>query len=325
MDREALIKGYNLSDSEYPMVVIKDRGISRELKGFLGIRFSVEKIFGQILGQLGFDRDDIIVLKNIEYNRGMNLVRFDYSVNSVDNPNNKMVLNFNYYGQLFVYGNDIDIVCECSCTSYNDFRVYLRKITEKIDGDKKYTRKYGFTCSEYIVNNSSDEVRLILRKDNDNDYTELMCIKWDFLLERYFKNLGCSYDIDSLYKEICGYLGDIDSYKEVRLEINKKINNKNVNIGLLLLENGICKEFMITRGDKCIYLNYNGEWSYNFNGRFYNISSLGIDDKNVIYSITGDNDSVLKYAMDRVNIDEVATEVEDTKKLVRSMFNKNKK
>ena len=52
INKDSLIKGINLSGIEYPTVVIKDREISRELKGFLGRRFSIEVIFGQILSQL---------------------------------------------------------------------------------------------------------------------------------------------------------------------------------------------------------------------------------------------------------------------------------
>jgi len=326
IDKEVLIKGYNISDKEYPTVIIKEREISRELKGFLGRRFSVEKIFGQILGQLGFDKDDIIVLKNIEYDTGMNIVRFEYSVNLVNDSCNKIILDFNCFRQLIVSNKDMDIVCECSCTNVNDVRVYLKSVTEKINGYKKYTCKYGYSCSEYIMNNGNDEVKLLLSREIDYNCEDLMCIENDLRLEEYFKNMGCNYDIDKIYNDICGYLGDIDSYKNIRLEINKKINNKNVNIGLIVLENGICKEFMITRNDRCVYLNSNGEWSYNFNGRFYRISSLGRDDKNVTYSITADNDTVLKYAMDtRDYIMDISSEVEDTKKLVRSMVNKDKK
>ena len=81
IDRLSLERGKNLYDRDYPMVVIKDRDISRELKGFLGKRFGIEKIFGKILTEFGFTKDDMIVLKNINYNEGMNVVSFEYSVN----------------------------------------------------------------------------------------------------------------------------------------------------------------------------------------------------------------------------------------------------
>ena len=326
INKELLINGINMSDGEYPTVVIKDREIRRELKGFLGRRFSVEKIFGQILGYLGFNKDDLIVLKNVEYNNRMNKVKFEYSVNLVNDSENVIILDFNFFGLMMVNSNSMNIICECSVGGMNDIRVYLKKVSEKIDGCKEYTRKYGYTYSEYIINSGSDEVRLCLRKNNDNDYKELMCIKNDDKIEEYLKNIYSSKDIDSLYKDIEGYLGDICSYKEIRLEVSKTIDNKKINTGLLVLENGICKEFMISRNDRCVYLNNNGEWSYNFNGRFYNISSLGSDDGRVNYNISADNDSVLKHVMDTKDyVIDVINEVDDTKKLVRTMFNKDKR
>ena len=325
IDKESLVKGINLSDREYPTVVIKDREISRELKGFLGRRFSIEMIFGQILSQFGFNKEDLIVLKNMEYNRGMNAAKFEYSVNLVNDSDNKMILDY-CLRQLIICSKNMDVVCECSVTSKNDIRVYLKKIVEKINSFKTYTREYGYTYSKYSIKNGNDEISLTLGKENDNDYKELMCIDNDLEIEEYFKNMGCNYDIDKMYKDIEGYLGNIDSYKNIKLEINKIRNNKVINTGLLVLENGVCKEFMITRNDRCIYLNSNGEWSYNFNGRFYTVSSLGKYDKNITYSINADNDEILKYVMDTKGyVEDVVSDVDDTKKLVRSMFNKDRK
>ena len=326
INREALIKGINLSDKEYPTVVIKDREISRELKGFLGRRFSIEMIFGQILSQFGFNKDDLIVLKNIEYNRGMNAVKFEYSVNLVNDSENKIILDFNCFRQLIVSNRNVDVVCDCSVTSKNDIRVYLKKIEEKINSFKTYTHKYGYTYSEYSIKNGNDEISLTLRKDNDNDYKEYMLIENDLKIEEYFKNMDLNCDIDKIYKDISEYLGNIDNYKDVKLEINKIINNKSINTDLLVLENGICKEFMITRNGRCIYLNSNGELSYNFNGRFYTVSSLGKDDRNITYSVNADNDEILKYVIDTKGyVEDVVSDVEDTKKLVRSMFNRDRK
>lgn len=326
IDKEMLVKGVNLSDSEYPIVVIKEREIGRELKGFLGRRFSVEKIFGQVLRQLGFSKDDIIVLKNIDYNVGINAVSFEYSVNLLNDSYNKITLDFNYFRKLIVSSKDMDIMCECSCTSVNDVRVYLKQIDEKIDGSREYTRKYGYSYSEYIINRFGSSVKLLLRRDIDSNCSELMSIENDLKIEEYFKNLNTSIDIDVLYKDLECYLGDIDSYKEIRLEVSENRDNKKINTGLLVLENGICKEFMISRNDRCVYLNNNGEWSYNFNGRFYNISSLGSDDGRVNYNISADNDSILKHVMDTKDyVKDVINEVDDTKKLVRTMFNKDKR
>ena len=325
INKDSLIKGINLSGIEYPTVVIKDREISRELKGFLGKRFSIEVIFGQILSQLGFDKNDLIMLKNIEYSRGMNAAKFRYSINSVDDEDNKMILDY-CFRHMVVSSKDMDIVCECSVTSKNDIRVYLKKIDEKISDFKRYTREYGYSYSKYSIKNGNDEISLTLRKDNDNDYKELMCIENDLEIEEYFKNMKFDGDIDKIYKDIEGYLGNIDDYKNIRLEINKTRNNKSINTGLLVLENGICKEFMITRNDRCIYLNSNGEWSYNFNGRFYTVSSLGKDEKNITYSINASDDSVLKYVMDTKGyVEDVVSDVDDTKKLVRSLINKDMK
>ena len=179
---------------------------------------------------------------------------------------------------MVVSNKNMDITCECSVTNKNDIRVYLKKIEEKISGYTTYTREYGYTYSKYSINVGGNEISLILGKENDNDYKELMCIGNDKEIEEYFKNLKFNFDIDKIYKDIEEYLGNIDDYKNIRLEINNKIDNKVVNTDLLVLENGICKEFKITRNDRCVYLNSNGEWSYNFNGRFYTISSLGKND-----------------------------------------------
>lgn len=325
INRDSLIKGINLSGIEYPTVVIKDREISRELKGFLGKRFSIDIIFGQILGQLGFNKDDVITLKNMYYSRGMNSAKFNYSVNSVDDLDNMIILNY-CFRHMVVTSKNMDIVCECSVTSKNDIMVYLKKVKEKIDNVTTYTREYGYTFSKYCINKGDNEISLILGKENDNDYKKLMCIPNDYEIEEYFKNIDFNCDIDKIYNDIEGYLGNIDGYKNIRLEINKGKGNNSINTGLLVLENGICKEFRITRNNRCVYLNSNGEWSYNFDGRFYTISSLGSDDRKITYSVNADNDSILKYVMDTKDyVEDVVCEVDDTKKLVRSMFNKDRK
>lgn len=325
INKDSLLKGINLSGVDYPTVVIKDREISRELKGFLGRRFSVEVIFGQILSQLGFDKNSEIVLKNMIYSRGTNSTKFRYLVNSVEDYDNKIIFNY-CFRHMVVSNKNMDITCECSVTNKNDVRVYLKKIEEKINGYTTYTREYGYTYSKYSINVGGNEISLILGKENDNDYKELMCIGNDKEIEEYFKNLKFNFDIDKIYKDIEEYLGNIDDYKNIRLEINNKIDNKVVNTDLLVLENGICKEFKITRNDRCVYLNSNGEWSYNFNGRFYTISSLGKNDGKINYSVNADNDSVLKHVMNTKDyVTDVSEEVDDTKKLVRSMFNKDRK
>ena len=131
----------------------------------------------------------------------------------------------------------MDIMCECSCTSVNDVRVYLKQINEKIDNDREYTRKYGYSYSEYVINSFGNRVKLLLRRDIDSNCSELMCIENDLRIEEYFKKLNTSIDIDVLYKDIESYLGDIDSYKEIRLEVSEKRDNKNIDTGLLVLEN----------------------------------------------------------------------------------------
>lgn len=323
IDRLSLEKGNNLYDVEYPMVVIKDRDISRELKGFLGRRFGIEKIFGQILTQFGFTKDDMIVLKNIDYNQMMNVVTFEYSVNLVNDSNNKIMLDFNCWKELIICDRSMSVSCDCSTTSLSDISVRIKKIVEKLNRYKIYTRRYGYSDSEYSIMIGSKEIRLNLRKDNDNDYRELMSIDDDDKLEEYFKNCDGNVSIDELYKDIVGYLGDIHSYNEVKLEISKIRNNKKINTDLLVLRNGVCQEFMTTRNNRCIYLNNNGEWSYNHIDRFYKVSALGRKDSDVTYSVSADNDSILKYYMD--SVEDVVDEVEDTKKLVRSIFNKDMK
>ena len=178
----------------------------------------------------------------------------------------------------------------------------------------EYNRGMNAAKFEYSVN---------LVNDSDNKMILDYCLRQLIISS---KNMDCNYDIDKMYKDIEGYLGNIDCYKNIKLEINKIRNNKVINTGLLVLENGVCKEFMITRNDRCIYLNSNGEWSYNFNGRFYTVSSLGKDDKNITYSVNADNDSILKYVMDTKGyVEDVVSDVDDTKKLVKSMFNKDRK
>ena len=219
---------------------------------------------------------------------------------------------------------NIQLICECSATSGNDIRVTIKKIVEKIDGYKIFTRRYGYSDSDYVINVFSDEIKLCLRKYNDNDYKELMIIDDDKNIEEYFKNIDFNISIDKLYKDLEGYLGNIDCYNEIRLEINKIRNNKKINTDLLLLRKGVCCEFMITRDNRCIYLNNNGEWSYNYIDRFYRVSSVGKNDKDITYSINADNDSILKYYIDtKVRVEDVVEEVDDTKKLVRGMFSKN--
>jgi len=327
INRLSLEEENNIYNVDYPMVIIKDKNIERELRGFLGVRFGVDKVFGRILSQFGFTKEDSIVLKNIKYNRNIDSIEFEYSVNLVDDTKNKIILNYNCSREFVIYDKDSCVTCDCSVTSINDVGIRIKKLEERLNNSRIYTREYGYNESTYSIRIGGRYYNLSLKKDNDNDYRDLMIIENDRCIEEYFKNMDSGIEIDELYKNIEGYLGDIDSYNEIRLEIATLMGDKNRTDNLLVLRNGICCEFVVTRGNKKIFLNSDMEWEHDYKDRFYSVNTKGSEYNGVSYTVNADNDSILKYFIDikvESNIKALFNDVEDTKKLVREMFPKKK-
>jgi len=329
IDRLKLGEINNLSSNMSPIMGIQNKEIEKELKQFLGVRRNVLSIFGKILAEIGFKSDDVIFFKNIVYERNGYKVIFDYLVNLEENSENKIVLNFGDLQILYsLVVSNKDMVVECGCSVYkNDIRLKVNKIEERLDNGRKYLRTYGWSDSDYIVDIGNRKIRLHLNRLNDNDYQRLMVIEKESKLEEYLKNVDEDITIDSLYKDIAVYFGDISKYGFITLSMGRVLNEeKRIEVtDFICIKDGECLEFGITRDNKKIILKHNNSWEYNYNDETYSINSKG-NDGQVTYNISAkDKDSLKECATwSDVEFELLTEEVENTKKLVREMFSKRR-
>ena len=96
------------------------------------------------------------------------------------------------------------------------------------------------------------------------------------------------------------------------------------NAEFLELRNGEFREIKITRDGKRICLNSNGVWEYeNINADFLVRFSINSSGNNVSYKVSGNDKFIDSYTLGllKSDISNARGDIEDTKKLVRSMFN----
>ena len=321
-------------DRKKPRVIINDKELEKEIGRWLGIKKHISNVFSKLLLNVGFKVDDEIVLYKYFY-REDEYLSFSYIVNGC-NPYKKNIIMLEYCKEdmkprVIVYTGSKNtrskIVYEVD-KELDKYRVVSKSIEDK---------RYGMLNRRYLDDRAlffveKDNYELCLYVSNPNDKIDgTYKLKNEKELFSYLNSLVFPIDIDLVYKKICEIsLGDINVYPEFSLRVNKYDNIDGLDevVDEITLKNGELEDFIITKDGKTIRIfgnDYGWFYEKKLDDRTLFVSYNDVDNsfiKKIIYE--NGIDSRDKSLCD--NLDEVKNiaikDVEDTKKLVRSIIYK---
>lgn len=298
IDKSLFGKTIEVGKNKYPKIIYGGRDIDFVLKEFFKSSVNVGKLFGKILTLYGFTKDDVIELRNVrECSNGF---VFDYIVNGIEDKDNIICLKYDnliFKNSIIVSDKDKSIGTRPSVYSRRSIRVIPVEKEEKLDNGKIYSRSYGYYDAVYTIRINDIEIKLELTlKKKYYDEDTMLYIDNDLDIENYFKNIDLSLGIDDLYKDISKYLGDVSLYTNIDLRITKLSNdiNKEDNItDMICLNYGECVQFMMTRGNKCVSIDKDGNCISKYNDNNGTIVTT-LNNDNATYSISGKNYLLLR-------------------------------
>ena len=282
--------------------------------------------FSKMLVDLGIDKDSIVYL----YEDYGNLDRVIYSLNEdridynnwimYDDKNKEITIN-NRDG----YKNYKIKYLDSLCKNY-ELLLYSKK---RVVNDRvNCFHKYGFDNSLFVIDNGDYELTLEIGLNMDNgcflcEIEEINSKE----LEEYLINLEFPIVIENVYKDISKILRlDESMFKIFDLVVTKNVDYKKVDMVMdqILICGGLLQRIIKCYENGIITLNNDGSYSYD---KF---------DKDSVFSLRYNNNSKYRYRFsgdssdkyrdfDMIDLvlvkDDADMYVENTKKLVRDMFN----
>jgi len=322
-------------DSKIPRVIINDKELKKEIGRWLGIKQNISNVFSKLLLNVGFKHEDEIVLYKYFY-REDDYLSFNYIVNGC-NPYKKNVIMLEYGKEdkkprIVVHTGSkytrSKIVYEVD-KELNNYKTVSKSLEDKRYG--MLNRRYFEDRALFFVEKNDYELCLLVLKSNDMNFDEkgVYRLKNEKELVSYLNSLVFPVNIDLVYKKICEIsLGDASLYSDFSLRVNKfdNIDGLEEVTDEITLRNGVLEDFIITRDSKTIRIDENDN---------YWIYERKLDDRTLLVSYNREDDSFIHGTIyeDGIgngdksiceNLDEVrdiaVKDVEDTKKLVRVMF-----
>jgi len=305
-----------------PKVIYENEIVKKEIDRW--IAYLEHNSFNELLYKIGFNMDDTVYL----YETGKRY-EFSYSLNNNEiNSENTIMLS---YGSMVDFGPEITVFdsvgsrhydCVPHFSNYEGDDVILNSYEKKLDDTKSY--RYGSFIYTSLIEFKSLEYKILIDVTRDIEDENRIVLNNQLELEEYLKAIEFPVSIIDLYNDLYRICG-LDKYVKCGIKVVKNNNlNKEEITDMIKINNGVVDEFCITKDGKRIYLSNNGNWSYKMvdNDQLVKFSMEFIDNKiNCVVSSNNDNemndymDSLVKYDMSSAKC-----EVEDTKKLVRSMF-----
>lgn len=285
--------------------------------------------FNDILYSVGFSKYDVIKIYETK-----DRYVYGYSVNN-EMMDSKNIIKLSY-GSMVDFGPEIIIENEKGFRRYDciprswskDSKlVELNSFENKTDDDKSY-RASCFIYS-YLIEFKYLDYKILIDIKKSIDDEEKITLKNELELEKYLSSLVFPVSIVDLYNNICNICEiDVNRYSSFSVEVRKNDeNNKEKITDMISLQNGVVDEFCITKDGKRIYVSHNGDWSYDMIDSELVCFSLESKNKRINCKVSSNSylefddytDSLIKY-----DIGVARREVEDTKKLVKSMFSKSR-
>lgn len=305
-----------------PKVIYENEIVKKEIDRW--IAYLEYNSFNELLFKIGFNMDDTVYF----YETGKRY-EFNYSLNSNEiNSENMIMLS---YGSMVDFGPEITVFdsmgfrcydCVPHFSTNTDEDVVLNSYEKKLSDDKSY--RYSSFIYTNLIEFKSLEYKILFDVTRDIEDSDRIVLNNQLELEEYLKNLEFPLSIMDLYNDLYRICG-LDKYVKCGIKVVKKNDlDKEEITDMIMINNGVVDEFCITRNGKRIYLSDNGNWSYKMvdNDELVKFSMEFIDNKvNCVISSNNHNemndymDSIVKYDMSNAKC-----EVENTKKLVRSIF-----
>ena len=334
-----------LEEKKYPTVTfnIDENNEEYFLEKMKQIKFGnnhdccLPDILEQLLLKIGLNIDDVVKINDINYVRNID-DQHDYIVNFSINDVNLYKFIFRYDdmwdihptlifvkdNESFGYNMHIDVI--------DKKLMNLRDSFYEIETDYGiYRRDYSYGMANYMVRWGYYSLNLEVYEHKDYRYDIMNSYKYKLdnedKLRDYLMSLKFPVRIDEVYKKIQrDFLGDISKYPTIKLECMTfdHCNGIDVVSDKILITDGEWKNFGMTRGNKTIMLEHTGEWSYRLLDSNMDVKlSMNIEEDDVSYKIHGQSKEELdKYFNEYVkkDIEDANIEVDKTKKLVRSIF-----
>lgn len=294
IDKSLFGKTIEVGKNKGPLIIYNNEDIDMILKDFFKVSGNVKVVLGKVLSLYGFDQGDLIELKNIR--KGNNGYVFNYVVNGNTAKDNIICLkrdNLIFKNSIIVCDKDKKIEVRLFVYNRRSIRVIPMEIEEKLDDGRIYSRTYGYDDALYRIRINDTEVKLglTLKKKYYNE-DNMLYIDNDNEIENYFKNIDLSLGIDALYKDIAKYLGDVSLYTNISLIITK-LGKENKITDKIDLKYGECEYFMMTRGNKCVSIDKDGNCISKYSDDYGTVVTT-LDNDGATYSISGKNYLLLR-------------------------------
>lgn len=307
------------------MVIYENNKVKEEINRW--VNYLDWDSFEDILCKVGFKKDDVINIyetsKRYEYG---------YSVNNEDRKS-KNIIKLSY-GSMVDFGPEIIVESDRGFRRYDCIPcswdkdsegIELNSFDYKIDDNRSY-RGSNFIYT-YLIEFKSLEYKILIDIKKNIEDEEKISLKNELEFEKYLTGLTFPISIIDLYNNMCSICElDVDRYSEVFVKVTKSNeNNQDKITDMISLKNGVVNEFCITKNDKRIYFSSNGNWSYEMLDNELVNFSMELKDSKINCEFSSNNESELNDYTDtliKYDIGVARMEVEDTKKLVRSMFPK---
>ena len=283
---------------------------------------TIEKL-RTLLSQAGIDLSERMILSDYDEKNNSFMCELQDS-------NQKIKISIRF-GDGFDFCDDItmsyvDEGKECSYFKYDNrdksqSELKLYQVTESLinkktgNEDAKYTRLISPYRCEYLVENGDYSLSLqIYRPDDANDHSdEQYRLKNEETMKDYISGLSFPTDFVEVYKKICEITETpAKIYKSFKLEIKR---GEDITDQLILI-GGVLKNFIITKDEKTVTLDPEGNWTY----KRGNVSVSGNIKETMDYHLTSVPMGTLNEAPTLSDLlTEATTEVEATRERMNSI------
>jgi len=190
---------------------------------------------------------------------------------------------------------------------------------------------------EYIRESNDSEIDFCMVSDNIEISLKIveehldcrgMRLNNEEEIVEYLMNLDYPLSIDKVYKDIYRIsLGDVCEYSKVLFQCSDILNNGKVT-DMFILEDGNLEKFGMTKNGKTMFINKDGSFRYQVSDTVSDIDLSIMPDNRVKYEVVSNNDMYDDYnnlLITYCNISDARSEKEKIKRLVKRVFNKDKK
>ena len=196
------------------------------------------------------------------------------------------------------------------------------------DKNKYVSYRRSSDDSEIVMNVVNDKIKINLEIVDEHLDCRGMRLNNEEELVEYLMNLDYLLSVDKVYKDIYKITdGVITEYSRVLFQCSDKLNNGKVT-DMFILEDGNLEKFGMTKNGKTMFINKDGSFRYQVSDTVSDIDLSIMPDNRVKYEVVSNNDMYDDYnnlLITYCNISDARSEKEKIKRLVKRVFNKDKK